>query len=148
MTHYLDTSLLVATLTRESLTAEAQNWLAAQALETFVISDWVLTEFSSALALKLRSKQIDAAYRAAVLTQFGRFVEDSLTVAPVSRSHFRTAALFTDQHRLGLRSGNALHLAVCAGLGATMCTLDRGMAEAGASLGVATVLIGPTTARP
>ncbi len=49
---YLDTSILVAALTREPRTEEMQDWLAAQAPDSLCISDWVLTEFSAALSMK------------------------------------------------------------------------------------------------
>jgi predicted nucleic acid-binding protein len=52
--------------------------------------------------------------------------------------HFRAAAKFVDQHALGLRAGDALHLATAAEHGATVCTLDRCLAEAGPLLGVST----------
>ena len=53
----------------------------------------------------------------------------------------RTAARFADRHELGLRVGDALHLAVCADHGATLCTLDRRLAEAAPALGVRTTLL-------
>lgn len=40
---YVDTSVLVAALTRESRTAEAQDWLATQPAGQLAVSDWVLT---------------------------------------------------------------------------------------------------------
>lgn len=67
---------------------------------------------------------------------FNRSAEDSWRVTPVAQSHFRTAARFLDNHTLGLRASDALHLAICADVGATMCTLDRRMAEAAPVLGV------------
>jgi predicted nucleic acid-binding protein len=54
---------------------------------------------------------------------------------------FRTAARFADHYVLGLRAGDALHLAICSDHGATLCTLDRGLSEAGAALGVKTMLL-------
>jgi predicted nucleic acid-binding protein len=54
---------------------------------------------------------------------------------------FRTAARFTDQHLLELRAGGALHLAVCADHGATLCTLDRRLGDAGPVLGIKTMLL-------
>jgi len=59
----------------------------------------------------------------------------------VSGLQFRTAARFAGQHALGLRAGDALHLAICADHGATLCTLDHRLSEAGPTLGVKTMLL-------
>jgi hypothetical protein len=59
----------------------------------------------------------------------------------VSRAQFRTAARFADQHALGLRAGDALHLAICADRGATLCTLDQRLSEAGSALGAKAMLL-------
>src|SRR5689334_1273092 len=121
---YLDTPLLVAAFTNEAETERIQHWLGRQPEDNLAISDWVATEFTSALSIKLRTGQIDANDRAEVLAKFAQLAADSLTVVPVSRLQFRRAARFADQHTLGLRAGDALHLAVCADHGATLCTLD------------------------
>jgi predicted nucleic acid-binding protein len=138
---YLDTSLLVAALTNEAETERMQRWLGQQQPDDLAISDWVTTEFSSALSIKLRAGHIGVAHRADVLATFTRLTTESFAVVPVSRLQFRTAARFVEQHILGLRAGDALHLAICADHGATLCTLDRRLSEAGAALGVKTMLL-------
>lgn len=138
--HYLDTSLLVAALTRQAMTDAAQRWLAGRPAGSIAISDWVVTEFSAALSMKLREKQIGTADRAEVLSAFARLVDESLEVWPVTRGNYRTAARFADQHAAGLRAGDALHLAISAERGAPVCTLDRAMITAARTIGVSAAM--------
>ena len=138
---YIDTSPLVAALTNEAETERIQGWLGRQAEDDLAISDWVVTEFSSALSIKLRAGHIEPAHRADALAMFARLTTDNVFVVPVARLQFRTAARFADQHRLRLRAGDALHLAVCADHGATLCTLDRQLGDAGLVLGIKTMLL-------
>lgn len=138
---YLDTSLLVAALTNEAETERMQAWLAAQEPGDLAISEWVATELSAALSLKLRKGEINQAHRAEALALFARLRADSFVALPISAIEFRTAAHFVDQYALGLRAGDALHLAICANHGATLCTLDRRLSEAGPKLGAKTLLL-------
>lgn len=136
----MDTSLVVAVLTAETGSAGLLERL-RQPDAALAVSDWVVAEFSAALSMKLRRGEINAVERDAALDLFGRQVGSAYVILPVERKCFALAARMADQHVTGLRAGDALHLAIVQVLGATLCTLDRQQAEAGAALGIGTYLL-------
>lgn len=136
---YVDTSVWVSAITKEPRSDDVWRWLEEFSDERFTISEWVVAEFSSALAVKLRTGQITLEQRAIALSEFSTTVSESLKILPIKSSHFRSAAVFADNYRIGLRAADALHLAVAADFGAVVCTLDTTMMAAGPLLGIETV---------
>lgn len=72
---------------------------------------------------------------------FTRLIRESVTILPVTDRQFQTAARLADQYMSGIRAGDALHLAICADHGATLCTLDRRLSEAAPQLGITCLLV-------
>ena len=125
---YVDTSVIVALLTAESRTQDVTAWYAGLS-DTPACSDWLLTEFSSALSIKLRTGQISEANAKRVRKEFGVLADGGLRIVPVSRSAFVRAAEMVKLHDHGLCAGDSLHLAVALELEAShMATLDRTLA--------------------
>ncbi len=121
---YVDTSVIVALLTVEPKTQSVTAWY-AELGDTPTCSDWLLTEFSSALSIKLRTGQITEATAKRVRKEFALLTDGGLRIVPVSRAAFAHAAEMVKLHDRGLRAGDALHLAVALELGAShMATLD------------------------
>jgi hypothetical protein len=131
---------MICLLTYEFRGPDVEAWLMASQGEDLAISAWVITEFSSALSVNMRTGKLSAAQRAGAMTQFGQ-MRNSLTILPITDSHFHAAALYADRDELGLRAGDALHLAIGSAHGATVVTLDRLMAEAGQAVGIPTILL-------
>lgn len=138
---YLDASVVVATLVPEEGTGRVQEWLHAQAAGQIFISNWVETEVSSALSIKTRMGRINADDRARILNKFRTLAREVWSLVEVRGPHFHSAGRFCDNHELGLRAGDALHLAIASGHGLIVSTLDRRLAEAGPELGIPAILI-------
>lgn len=134
---YCDTSLVVAGLSSEPMTELVQIWLADQEADSLCISPWVVTEFSSAVSLKVRRGDLDPAGKAQMLSSWQQVQQDHLVLVPVPDQAFALAARFCDRDDLGLRAGDALHLAVASLGGHRLATLDKQLAAAALAVGVA-----------
>jgi uncharacterized protein len=126
---YVDTSVLVALLTNESTAPAIRRWYAEDNHSVFVTSDWVLSEFSSALSLKVRTGQLTTTQADAVQKTFDSFIEGGIRLVEVSRQAFRHSAKLI-QSMPELRADDALHLAVALELSVKeFATLDKLLAD-------------------
>ena len=132
---YLDASVLVAILTDEPLSQTAFDTIRAN--DHFpMVSDFCRAECSATFAKLARtgkrsSGNVDHLHR--VLDLWALTVGEPVLIT--SRD-VEEAALSTRRHDLALRAPDAIHIAATRRLGATLLTLDRGMARAAADLGV------------
>src|SRR5689334_23286550 len=125
---YLDTSVIVAALVNEEASERASAFL-WEAVNTtrVVVSDWTLTEFSSAIALKIRTGQLNSDYQAEIQNVFDGLVTETFELIPVERRHFLLAAKLAAQRNVNLRASDALHLAISEETRTELVTLDRRM---------------------
>lgn len=134
MTLYLDTSVLVSALSNEDASDRVRDWLGEQRAD-LAISDWVVAEFASALSSKVRSNKITAAEQAHLFVTFDRIVASFERVGVVPHD-MALAARLCRRAELGLRTPDALHVALCRRSGHVLCTLDKVMAAAAEAIGV------------
>ena len=136
---YLDTSAAVPLFVAEPSSELVDRWLDACDVP-IVSSDWIVTEFASALSIKERSGTLSARDAKAAWRSFETFCQAGLRLASVSRRAFAEAAKMARQPAHGLRSSDALHLAVALEIGAkTIATLDSMMASNAKRLKIKTV---------
>lgn len=135
---YLDTSAAVASITQEEHSERIWAWLAAHKDAPILCSGWVSTEVSSALSIKVRTGAFTIEQRVAAWNDWRRFRDTSLADIAVVPDHFESAANLCDRPDLGLRAGDALHLAIAQSGGISLVTFDRDMAAAALQLGIMT----------
>lgn len=125
---YVDTSVLVALHTRERYTTAVLAWYADLGDTPIATAAWAMTEFASALAIKQRTYQLNATQANRAWRQFERQCTSDLRLLPVDHDAFEDAARMALAPSSGLRSGDALHLAVARRANAAaVSTLDATM---------------------
>jgi predicted nucleic acid-binding protein len=113
---YVDTSALVALYTGEARGEPLLRWMSRRPHIGYCISDWAVTEFASALAVKARRGDIDEDQMAQAWHEFDDACDTLLKLERVEADDFVNAAALCLQPATGLRSGDSLHLAIAARL--------------------------------
>src|SRR5260370_26338680 len=122
-------------LTTDSHTPRASSWLPG-ASSRLVVSDWTLTEFSSALELGVRVGRLTTAGRDTAEAALQSWHDREPFSVAVEPNDIRAARHLVRATALPLRAGDALHLAIAKRLGCSVGTFDVGMRDAGADLGL------------
>ncbi|MER2534536.1 MAG: type II toxin-antitoxin system VapC family toxin [Rhizobiaceae bacterium] len=140
MIFYLDTSFLVTAIVEEAASEAVWKWLDDNRHSELFVSDWVVTEFSSALSVKVRTGQLSAGGRLLAARMFSRLQRASLDFIPVESRHFSAAANLCANPSTGLRGGDALHLSLAGDVG-SIVTRDRILAQAAFGAGIDAILL-------
>lgn len=133
---YIDTSVWCAYCFNESEVPAAAQWLAQASLDDAATATWTRTEFASAAAIKLRAK----GQTKGAVAQATKAFEAAVTMThclPVIEEDFLYAAELCRSGELGLRAGDALHIAVALRHNCHwMASLDRAMNASAKKLGL------------
>ena len=136
MKRYLDTSVVVSFFIREVHTAAVRDWLMQDIKADNIISEWTITEFHSALSLKLRTGQISSEIKLEAEEFLGQSLKTIFKVISVSSIDFARAAELASKPELWLRAGDALNLAIAEREGAILSTVDKRLFAAAGQVGI------------
>jgi predicted nucleic acid-binding protein len=137
---YLDTSILAAYYCPEPLSKQAERRIRSSSEPA--ISELTEVELSSAVARKVRERDLDRQDALKILAQFhahlesGRYLRLNLSVG-----HYRTAKSWLNQMEWPLHTLDALHLAVAGAASATLVTADVQLANCAKGIGLSFQLL-------
>jgi predicted nucleic acid-binding protein len=131
--NYLDTSVIIPLFLGEARSLEAE---ALCANSEIIVSDLASAEFSSALGLAARSRRLSEEAAHKVLAQFDAWIAQHAAPAETLSEDFSAATIMLRRFDLGLRTPDALHIAIAARLGAKLLTFDAKMTAAATALGL------------
>ncbi|MEO7742031.1 MAG: type II toxin-antitoxin system VapC family toxin [Usitatibacter sp.] len=138
---YVDTSALVPMFIREASSEAIVDWLESSAAP-LAISNWSLVEFASALAMKSRMGHTPPTLAERAAARLRAFTLEHCTVVTPRAQEFRRAAELVFGAAMGLRAGDALHLAIAEAVDAReILCLDQEMCDAARGIGMSVVTI-------
>ncbi|MGH7094089.1 MAG: type II toxin-antitoxin system VapC family toxin [Stellaceae bacterium] len=136
MSSYLDASVIVALLTVDPLNERVEQFFRTLQ-DDLVVSDLAGAEFASAIARRVRMRELALEVGRADLMAFDQWCARSALWVTVDSTDIAAATGFLRRFDLMLLSPDAIHIAAAKRLGARLVTFDRRMAAAAGALGVA-----------
>jgi uncharacterized protein len=133
---YLDASVLVAMFVVDPANARAAAFLLAHPA-VVVVSDFGAAEFSSAVAKRVRMRELSREDGRLAFLHFDTWVTRSARRQEIIAPDIAAADRILRGFDLTLRTPDALHIVIAQRLDATLVTFDRGMASAARELGMA-----------
>lgn len=125
---YIDTSLLVAYYCPEPLSLRAQK--ALKKVDQPVISPLVEVELFSAIAAKVRAKELNATTARRILALFQKHLaEGYYGIVPIEAAEYCLGRNWLGEFTTPLRALDALHLAAASSNDLVILTADRALAK-------------------
>lgn len=132
---YFDTCFLVPYFATEANSQAIARFFSKPPASGLAISAWTESEFYGALGIKMRTGQLPEDTYAIAQTRFEQVCTEHFEMWSVSRDDFLLAKDYLKFWKLGLRSGDALHLAIAKNHGAScLYSLDERLLKAARQL--------------
>jgi uncharacterized protein len=132
---YLDASILVALFTEDAHTARAESFLRESGC-TPIVSDFARAEFSSAISRRVRQDLIAAEDARRACAHLDAWIARAAEPAETETADIATATAFLRRLDVGLRTPDALNIAIAFRLGVEIATFDATMAASAMALSI------------
>ncbi len=137
---YLDTSVVVPLFVPETGTSRVLAWrnaLTSPDIGELAMSSWAVCEFTSAIGIKVRNRDITAGQGETVRGMLESLLLPKLAIVEATPTDFRLAEIMLREFSLGLRAGDALHLAIASRCEAReFVSLDRTLCKIADAFGL------------
>jgi predicted nucleic acid-binding protein len=141
-TSYVDTCVLVSLFHGDSGYGAAEAWLRSASNHELWISHWVLLEFASATAVRLRRGDLAAAKAAALQATLETFRQERLAMLEPRGEDFLLARHWIESNIAeGLRAADGLHLALAQRRNLCLISADQLLVSAAHRLGIDAQLV-------
>ena len=111
---YFDTSFLVPLFLPEPTSEKVERFLRRKRTAPLAISRWTRVEFASTLAREVRMGSLPHKAAVAADARFAEIAADTFIILAPTAADFDLANRFLLRRKIGLRAGDALHLAIAA----------------------------------
>ena len=136
---YFDTSALVPMFFKEATSTAIESLIRGLPHHIATLDDWTRVEFSSFLAKEVRMGGLSSTEAQAIDRRFEAEIRASFTTLGVTAADFDLAKVRLADHRSGLRSGDALHLAIATNNRVQgFCSFDKVLMRNAQALGLST----------
>jgi predicted nucleic acid-binding protein len=129
VSHYLDTSVVVALLLQDMHSSRADAWL-IRTKPTLLVSDFCSVEFAAVVSRRVRMNALTAENASLALRRFDDWLSRPVQIIRCAPEQMAAAGQIVRDFTTKLSAPDAIHLAITRHLGATLATFDDRLAEA------------------
>ena len=129
MSHYLDTSVMVALLLQDAHSSRADAWLIRER-PTLLVSDFCAVEFAAVVSRRVRTNRLTPETANLALHRFDDWLGRTVQMVRPVPEQMATAGQIVRDFTSKLSAPDAIHLAIARHSGATLATFDDRLAEA------------------
>ena len=140
MSVYLDASILVSLFIADSQTARADRFLRNRP-GAVIVSDFAAAEFAAVVGRKTRTGDLDGDERDGLFADFDIWTRQTVRMVETTANDIAVAISFLRRRDVTLRAPDAINIALCLRLGASLATFDQRMARDAEIVGVATAAV-------